>query len=91
MKDLLTNIPSEYLAVIITILSAAFLFITKIILRNFKSSFNKIENKLDLLFVDQEATDFALNKCLPSNGKTYADHKADKKKELIKELDYINK
>lgn len=49
--------------------------------------FIAIDRKVDLLFIEQQSSDFALD-ILISNGKRYSDLKGKKKEELIRDYEF---
>lgn len=97
-EDVLLRFDPIYLVVGLIIAAAVIVFGIKFTLKNAEKFFDKIDgrldktdNKIDLLFVEQQSTDYALDKCLPSNGYGYMDHKKEKKTELLKDQEYVNR
>lgn len=77
---------------ILVLLSAGLIWIVIILLRNYFKHVNgkidRVLNKVDWLMIEQESTDYALDLSF-KNG--YSKYKAEKKEELIKKYEEINK
>jgi hypothetical protein len=91
------NINPLYLSIAVTILASIVIFGIRFTLSRAEKFFEKIEKhfeytdkKITLLFIEQDSTDYALDKCLPSNGCGFMDHKKEKKKELKEKADYVS-
>jgi hypothetical protein len=68
-----------------------FIFLFQYTIKKLESAFDNINARLDIVCINQEATDYALNQCKLSNGKPFIEHRNDKKRELLKELEIKNK
>ena len=77
---------------ILVLLCSGLIFVTALLLKDhFKRIHSKIDkalNKLDWVIIEQKSTDAALEKSF-SNG--YSIYKSEKKEQLIKEYELINK
>ncbi len=75
----------HYSVELLSILSGVFimtsLWLSKKMLKVFIHQLNEMNKKLDLVIIEQQSTDYALEK---NFGNGYSKHKSEKKEELIK-------
>ena len=97
MDNYLTQINPIYLSLIVLLTVGVIIFGVKFTLNQAEKFFDRIEKRLDktdkriiLLFIEQDSTDHALDKCLPSNGMGFLGYKKEKKTELISDEKYVN-
>lgn len=75
------NLFTEVLAGIIIVLFSGFF-------SHINRKIKKILQKIDLVMIEQQSTDYALEK---SMGNGYSKHKGSKRQELIEQSEFINK
>lgn len=97
MSEYLKELNPSLLIIILFLLSGLLLFLVRFIIKQFDKylekideKFKKIDKKINLLFIEQDSTDYALDQCLPSNGHGFLDYKKEKKKELKEKVDYVS-
>jgi hypothetical protein len=90
MEEYLKAIPNSILIIIVLLLSGLFVHLFRRTLDKLDDAFEGINTRLDIVCINQESTDYALNQCKLSNGKPFIEHRDTKKAELLKELEIRN-
>lgn len=90
MEQFYLALPKEVLLIIIALLVLLFVYLFNFTLKKIEVAFANINARLDIVCINQEATDYALDKCKLSNGKPYIEHRNERKNILMKELEYTN-
>lgn len=98
MGEYLKELNPALLIIVLFLLSSLVLFLVKFTMKQFDKylekidiRFTKIDKKMNLLFIEQDSTDYALDKCLPSNGCGFLSYKKEKKTELKEKEDYVSR
>ena len=87
----LNELPPILIKILALLTMSALLIGFSMFFKNIKGIADAMNKKIDLLVMGQESTDYALDKVLPKNGKTYLEHKKEKKEELLRDYQYVNK
>lgn len=88
MVEFLAKFSSEFLVLLSVLLAVIVVFLVKGFVMHLSRKIDCALNKLDLLSIDQQSTDYALEKSF-SNG--YSNYKKEKKEQLIEEYEFKNK
>ena len=88
MIEFLAKFSNEFLVLLCAILAIILVFFIKSAFGHIARKVDLALNKLDLMSIDQQSTDYALEKSF-SNG--YSIYKKEKKEQLIEEYEFTHK
>ena len=87
MSELLKSVPAEILIIIIILFATLFVFLFRYTLKKLEDAFDEVNNRLDLVCINQESTDSALNSCKLGNGKSYMEYRNEARTKLIQDYE----
>lgn len=97
MNEFLKELNPAFLIFMLLLSTSLVIFLVKFTIKQFDKfiekigiRFDKMDKKINLLFIEQDSTDYALDKCFPSNGCGFMDYKKEKKTELKEKDDYVS-